>query len=149
MNIPTIAEAIPIRLLQPKLELPLMGARVCAGFPSPADDYIEEAIDLSKILIFNPISTFIWKVDGWSVKDSGINDGDYVVVDRSVTSKAGDIVVAIIDGQPSLKLVRKRMGRLILDFDNKAMGHLEIDEASEVIIWGVVLWSLTQHRKLS
>ncbi|WP_342482102.1 translesion error-prone DNA polymerase V autoproteolytic subunit (plasmid) [Brevundimonas sp. BH3] len=144
--------AASARLLQHSAEpvlVPVMGAKVCAGFPSPADDYIEGAIDLSQILIINPISTFIWKVDGWSVKDSGINDGDYVVVDRSVTAKAGDVVVAIIDGQASLKCIRKRLGRLILDFDNKDMGHLEISEASEVIVWGVVLWSLTQHRKLA
>lgn len=144
--------AASARLLQHSAEpmlVPMMGAKVCAGFPSPADDYIEGAIDLSQILIINPISTFIWKVDGWSVKDSGINDGDYVVVDRSVTAKAGDVVVAIIDGQASLKCIRKRLGRLILDFDNKDMGHLEISEASEVIVWGVVLWSLTQHRKLA
>lgn len=146
MNNLTIAEAIPIRLLQPKLELPLMGARVCAGFPSPADDYIEEALDPARLIVTNPVSTFMWRVSGSSMVAAGILDGDFVVVDRSLKVKPGDVVVAIIDGMPSVKRVRRRAGRMVLDFDNPTMGHLELDEASEAVIWGVVTWSLTPHR---
>jgi len=146
MNNLTIAEAIPIRLLQPKLELPLMGARVCAGFPSPADDYIEEALDPAHLIVTNPVSTFMWRVSGSSMVAAGILDGDFVVVDRSLKVKPGDVVVAIIDGMPSVKRVRRKAGRMILDFDNPTMGHLELDEASEAVIWGVVTWSLTPHR---
>lgn len=149
MNVPILAGAIPIQLLQSKLELPLMGARVCAGFPSPADDYIEEALDPARLIVTNPVSTFLWRVTGCSMIERGILDGDFVVVDRSLTVKVGDVVVAIIDGQPSLKVVKRRAGRLVLDFANKAMGHLQLDETSEAIVWGVVTWSLTQHRKLS
>lgn len=146
MNIPTIAEAIPIQLLQPPLELPLMGTRVCAGFPSPADDYIEEALDPARLIVTNPVSTFMWRVSGSSMVAAGILDGDFVVVDRSLKVKPGDVVVAIIDGMPSVKRVRRKAGRMILDFDNPTMGHLELDEASEAVIWGVVTWSLTPHR---
>jgi SOS-response transcriptional repressor LexA len=124
-----------------------MGAAVCAGFPSPADDYVEEALDPARLIITNPISTFMWRVSGSSMIGAGINDGDYVVVDRSLKVKPGDVVVAIIDGLPSVKRVRRlRAGRLALDFDNPAMGHLTLDEAAEAIIWGVVTWSLTAHR---
>ena len=78
---------------------------------------------------------------------AGINDGDFVVVDRSLKVKANDVVVAIIDGMPSVKRVKRlRGGRLALDFDNPTMAHLVLDEAAEAMIWGVVTWSLTPHR---
>ncbi len=141
--------AIPLMQVDPACLVPMMGAKVCAGFPSPADDYIEEALDPSRLIITNPVSTFLWRVTGCSMIEKGILDGDFVVVDRSLTVKVGDVVVAIIDGMPSLKVVKRRAGRLVLDFANKAMGHLQLDETSEAIVWGVVTWSLTQHRKLS
>lgn len=127
--------------------IPLMGSAVCAGFPSPADDYVEEALDPARLIVTNPASTFMWRVAGFSLISKGINDGDYVVVDRSLTPKAGDVVVAVIDGQPSAKhVIRLRGGRLALDFANPAMGPLTLDEASEAMIWGVITWSLTPHR---
>lgn len=138
--------AIPLMQADPACLVPMMGAKVCAGFPSPADDYIEEALDPSRLIITNPVSTFLWRVSGSSMVAAGILDGDFVVVDRSLKVKAGDVVVAIIDGMPSVKRVRRKAGRMVLDFDNPSMGHLELDEASEAIIWGVVTWSLTPHR---
>lgn len=127
--------------------LPLMGVRLCAGFPSPADDYVEEALDPARLIITNPIASFIWRVSGSSMVAAGIHDGDYVVVDRSLQAKSDDVVVAIIDGLPSVKRVKRlRGGRLALDFDNPAMSPLVLDEASEASIWGVVTWSLTPHR---
>ena len=83
----------------------LMGARLCAGFPSPADDYVEEALDPARLVVTNPTATFMWRVAGRSMIGAGINDGDYVVVDRSLVPRAGDAVVAVIDGQPSAKRV--------------------------------------------
>lgn len=141
-----LADAIPLKQADVANLVPLMGVKVCAGFPSPADDYVEEALDPSRLIVTNPISTFMWRVSGASMVAAGILDGDYVVVDRSLKVKAGDVVVAIIDGLPSVKRVRRRGGRLVLDFDNPAMGHLELDEASEAVIWGVVTWSMTPHR---
>lgn len=127
--------------------MPLMGVRVCAGFPSPADDYVEEALDPSRLIVTNPAATFMWRVAGHSMVGAGINDGDYVVVDRSLSPRANDAVVAIIDGLPSVKrVVRLRGGRLALDFANGAMAPLMLDEAAEAMIWGVVTWSLTPHR---
>lgn len=138
--------AIPLMQVDPASLVPMMGAKVCAGFPSPADDYIEEALDPSRLIVSNPVSTFMWRVSGSSMVAAGILDGDFVVVDRSLKVKSGDVVVAIIDGMPSVKRVRRKAGRMVLDFDNPTMGHLELDEASEAIIWGVVTWSLTPHR---
>lgn len=127
--------------------VPLMGQALCAGFPSPADDYVEEALDPARLIVTNPASTFMWRVAGVSMIAAGINDGDYVVVDRSLKPRAGDAVVAVIDGQPSVKrIVRLRAGRLALDFANPLMTPLMLDEAAEAMIWGVVTWSLTPHR---
>lgn len=127
--------------------IPLMGVAVCAGFPSPADDYVEEALDPARLIVTNPASTFMWRVSGSSLIARGIKDGDYVVVDRSLAPKADDVVVAIIDGLPSAKhVVRLRGGGLALDFANPEMGPLILDEASEAMIWGVITWSLTPHR---
>lgn len=130
-----------------RILIPLMGRPLCAGFPSPADDYVEEALDPARLIITNPVSTFMWQITGSSLISKGINDGDYAVVDRSLTPKADDVVVAIIDGLPSAKLVvRLRGGRLALDFANPGMGPLILDEASEAMIWGVITWTLTAHR---
>lgn len=125
----------------------MMGRPLCAGFPSPADDYVEEALDPARLIITNPASTFMWQITGSSLISKGVNDGDYAVVDRSLTPKADDIVVAVIDGLPSAKhVVRLRSGRLALDYANPAMGPLILDEASEAMIWGVITWTLTPHR---
>lgn len=138
--------AVQLRLGAP-LPVTLMGSAVCAGFPSPADDYVEEALDPATMIVTNPISTFMWRVSGSSMIGAGINDGDFVVVDRSLKVQPNDVVVAIIDGMPSVKRVKRlRGGSLALDFDNPTMTHLVLDEAAEAMIWGVVTWSLTPHR---
>ncbi|WP_461344292.1 LexA family protein [Brevundimonas sp. GN22] len=130
-----------------KILIPLMGPSVCAGFPSPADDYVEEALDPAQLLVTNPISTFMWRVSGNSMRDAGILDGGYVVVDRSLKPRCGDVVIAVIDGQASVKrLSRSSEGTMSLQFANTDMLPLKLDEASEASIWGVVTWSLTPHR---
>ncbi|MGH3710400.1 MAG: LexA family protein [Pseudonocardiaceae bacterium] len=123
-----------------------MGPSVCAGFPSPADDYVEEALDPASLIITNPVSTFMWRVAGHSAIGVGILDGDYVVVDRSLVPRAGDPVIAIIDGQASVKLVVRHGRVLALAFGNPDMPPLVLDDASEAVIWGVITWSLTRHR---
>ena len=143
-SIPTGLVAVRMRDGQ---SLPMMGPSLCAGFPSPADDYVEDALDPSRLIVTNPTATFMWKVCGSSMVRAGIRDGDYVVVDRSLVAKAGDVVVAVIDGMPSAKLVtRDTEGRLALEFADAKRTPLILDEASEALIWGVVTWSLTPHR---
>jgi len=127
--------------------IPLMGRPLCAGFPSPADDYVEEALDPSRLIVTNPASTFMWRVSGHSMVKAGVNDGDYVVVDRSLLPRVDDVVVAVIDGLPSAKkIVRIRGDQLGLAFADEARTPLVLDEASEALIWGVVTWSLTPMR---
>lgn len=127
-----------------------MGQSVCAGFPSPADDYVEQTLDPAQLIVTNPISTFMWRVSGHSMKDAGILDGGFVVVDRSLKARRGDVVVAIIDGQASVKrLCKDGQGRMTLQFANADMPSLVLDEASEASIWGVVTWSLTPHRPIA
>lgn len=123
--------------IEAEIYLPLMLHGLCAGFPSPADDYIEDAIDLSRLLISNPPATFLWRVDGHSMKDAGIFHGDLLIVDRSITPVDGDIVVAIIHGERSLKRLNLRTGRARLSFENREMPMFDLPEIAEVEIWGV------------
>lgn len=88
------------------VEIPVAGSNVSAGFPSPADDYLEQPLDLNKYLIRNPSSTFFVRVAGESMKDVGSNDGDLLVVDKSVEVYDGCIAVSVIDGEFTLKRVR-------------------------------------------
>lgn len=138
---------MPIARLRTIVDVPLIGVRLCAGFPSPADDYVEDALDPTRLMVINPAATFFWRVSGSSMVRAGIQDGDYVVVDRSLRPRAGDVVVAVIDGLPSAKQVcRGQAGQLVLDFADAAGTELVLDEASEALVWGVITWSLTPHR---
>ena len=125
--------------------LPVMGTRICAGFPSPADDFLDGEIDLTRILAPNRPATFLWRVQGDSMRDVGIFDGDVVVVDRSVAPKDGHVVVAVINSETSLKLYRG--GRPpALTFANRKMPAFPIDDAAQIEIWGVVTWTLHKPR---
>ncbi len=149
MDVPDLRGRAIVRLAWGEFAaVPVCAPAVCAGFPSPADDYVEEALDPARLIVTNPASTFMWRVSGHSMIDAGVRDGDFVVVDRSLEPRTGDVVVAIIDGLPSVKRVSGRGRRLALEFANAAMPRLDLDEASEARIWGVVTWSLTRHRDL-
>ena len=122
----------------PLLPLPLVGFRVCCGFPSPADDWIEDAIDISRLVITNPAATFLWRAAGDCMTPT-IADGDYLVCDRSLVPVAGDVVVAVVDGEPTVKRFRLSRGRPQLSHDNPKA-------STEISVWGVVAWSLRAHR---
>ena len=139
----------PVRV-GPTLAAPFFVRSICAGFPSPADDYVEEALDPARLIVSNPTATFIWRVTGHSMIRAGIADGDYIVVDRSLVPRAGDAVVAVIDGLFSVKqVVKLRGGGLALDFADEAQTPLVLDETSEALIWGVVAWALTPLRPVT
>src|SRR5215216_4379648 len=107
--------AMPLRpALDPEtLPLPLVGRLVPAGFPSPADDYLESEIDLNRYLIERPAACYLMRVSGSSMTGAGIMDGDLVVVDRSVEAAPGHVVVAVLDGEMTIKRLRRlRDGRL-------------------------------------
>src|SRR4028119_68763 len=92
------------------LLLPLLGALLPAGFPSPADDYLEGEIDLNRLLIERPAACYLMRVSGPSMSGAGILDGDLVVVDRSVEARAGHVVVAVIHGEMTIKRLRRGAG---------------------------------------
>ena len=121
---------------------PLLGAGVSAGFPSPADDYIEENIDLNEHLILNPFSTFFLKVCGESMINSGIYDKDLIIVDRSLIAKPGNIVIAMIDGEFTVKRLSKKDNRFYLKAENRNYPDLYFNNDNNVQIWGVVIYSI-------
>ena len=130
------------------LRLPLASSTVAAGFPSPADDYIDVGIDLNEALIRHPSSTFFLRVSGDSMIDAGIHDGDLLVVDRSLEARPVQVVVAVLDGAFTLKRLARHRGRLRLEAANSAYPPLELHRCGDVQIWGVaihVIHSLGRH----
>lgn len=132
-----------------ELRLPLIGGRVEAGFPSPADDFIERSLDLNEQLVANPIATFFVRASGHSMDGAGIHDGDLLVVDRSITPSHGSVVVATIDGGLTVKRLTKRgMDMFLMPEPNKLdqgkYSPIEVGEESDATIWGVVAWAV--HR---
>jgi DNA polymerase V len=122
---------------------------VPAGFPSPAQDYMEERIDLNAELIRNPAATFLARITGESMRDLGMFDGDLIVVDRSLTPRSGDVVLAWVQGGFTVKgfHVRNRCGFLVPA--NPAYPEMELREDSGDGIWGVVVHVIRSFRKTS
>ena len=129
------------------LKLPLVSASVEAGFPSPADDHLERGIDLNEELIRNPAATFLVRVKGESMRDAGIHSGDTLIVDKSVIPADRQIVVAMIDGEFTVKRFRKMNGRVYLEAANDSFAPIEVGENQELTIWGAVTYIIHQARK--
>jgi DNA polymerase V len=110
---------------------------VAAGFPSPSQDYFAGRIDLNKHLINDITSTFLVRVSGHSMEGAGISDGDELVVDRSLTPVDGNVVVAIIDGEMTIKRLRLDHGRVRLTAENPAYPDVVVPELAELSVWGV------------
>ena len=128
--------------------IPYLLSRISAGFPSPADDYIENNLSLSELLIRNHLSTFLMKTSGDSMMDVGINDGDILVVDRSIEPKNRDIVIAILEGNLTVKrLIFKTNGLVVLKSENIAYKDIKIPESTDLEIWGVVTSVIHQFIK--
>jgi DNA polymerase V len=119
-------------------EIPLFSSKVPAGFPSPADDYIEEKLDLNKHLIKHPSATFFVRVTGQSMINAGIHDGDLLVVDRSLNPVHNKIVIAAIDEELTVKRLFKKNGVTKLLPENDKFDPIELKEGEEMTIWGVV-----------
>ena len=118
--------------------LPLYGSTVQAGFPSPADDFIEGSLDLNKHLIKHPSATFFLRVSGDSMINAGIHPDDILIVDKSLEAKHGKIVIAAVDGDLTVKRLHKTTNKTYLMPENKKFSPIEITEANDVVIWGVV-----------
>ena len=118
--------------------LPYYEAKVPAGFPSPAADYEENQLDLNKHLIKNPAATFFVRVSGDSMIGAGINDGDLLIVDRSLDPKDKNVVIAVIDGELTVKRIRIRRKKITLEAENINYSSKEVSEHSDFQVWGVV-----------
>lgn len=118
--------------------VPALGRRVRAGKPTSGDDYSEDAVDLGKHLVRDPSSTFVMKVAGWSMRDAGIADGDELVVDRGVAPEDGRIVVADVDGELTVKRLKRTTTGWLLQAANPDFVDIPIGDKSELNIWGVV-----------
>ncbi len=124
--------------------LPLFLASVKAGFPSPADDFLEKKLDLNEHLIRHPAATFFVRVDGDSMQGAGIHRGDILIIDRSLEAQDGKIVVAVINGEFTVKRIRFGNGALVLEPENPRYAPIRIDPDSDFQVWGVVTYIIHQ-----
>ena len=129
------------------LELPLVDGGIAAGFPSPAQDYIDLKIDLNKELIANPSSTFYGRVKGASMQDAGIVDGDILVIDKSIEPQDGDTAVCFIDGEFTLKYIKIEADAVYLIPANPNFQPIKVTEDNNFCIWGVVTFSIKSHKR--
>lgn len=120
------------------VRLPLFSHKVAAGFPSPADDYIEGRLSLDEHLIQHKEATFFVRAKGNSMVGAGIFDGDILVVDKSLTPASGDIVIAVVDGDLTVKRFIKRGGTITLQPENTRFKEIEFKDGQELQVWGVV-----------
>lgn len=118
--------------------LPYFEGKVPAGFPSPAADYEENQLDLNKHLIKNPVATFFVRVSGDSMTGAGIHDGDLLIVDRSLDPKNKNVVIAVINGELTVKRIRIRKKKVFLEPENENYSTQEISQDSDFQVWGVV-----------
>ncbi len=123
-------------------QIPLLSDSVSAGFPSPADDYTEENIDLNEHLISNPYSTFFLRVKGDSMINSGIKDNDLIIVDKSLAAKPGNIVIAMVDGEFTIKRLSTKNNELYLKAENNNYPDFNFKNYADIQIWGVVIYSI-------
>ena len=126
-------------------KIPLLNDSVSAGFPSPADDYTEENIDLNEHLISNPFSTFFLRVKGDSMINAGIKDKDLIIVDKSLIAKPGNNVIAMIDGEFTIKRLSIKNDELYLKAENHNYPDFSFKNHIDVQIWGVVIYSIHSY----
>ncbi|KTC75996.1 DNA polymerase V [Legionella birminghamensis] len=118
--------------------LPLYSCKVKAGFPSPADDYIEANLNLNEFLIRHPSSTFLLTASGDSMKDAGIHNGDLLIVDSSLEPAHGKIVIAALNGELTVKRLSRMNGQVQLLPENDSFPPIDITDSHDLVIWGVV-----------
>ena len=122
--------------------IPYAEEGISAGFPSPAEDFIEQALDLNKVVVKNPVSTFFGRIKGNSLEGIFLYDGDIIVIDKSLTPKNNELIVCIIDGEFTAKFYYKKDNIIYLKPANKDYPIIELSEnGQEARIWGKVTWS--------
>lgn len=129
-----------------KLAIPLFSSTVAAGYPSPAEDHVEDTLDLNDYMVQRPDSTFMLRVEGESMKNVGIMPDDILVVDRSLSATHKKIVIAAVDGELTVKRLYQRGGLIKLLPENPAYPEIPIKSESDLIIWGVVIGSFRRFQ---
>lgn len=118
--------------------IPLVTSKIKAGFPSPAEDYVESGLDLNEFLIQSPSSTFVVRVEGDSMTGAGIFHGNYLIVDRSLEPSNGHIVLAVVNGDFTVKRFIKKNKAITLQSENVNYPSIRINADMEFSVWGVV-----------
>jgi DNA polymerase V len=131
---------MPVRLAEnpASFKVPLFNHTIRAGFPSPADDYVAESLDLNEHLMPRKEACYLLRVSGESMIGASIHDGDLLVVDRSLTPTSGKVVIAILDGQFTVKTLEKKRGKIRLLPANPEFEPIELKDEQELQVWGVV-----------
>jgi DNA polymerase V len=140
-RLPLLPERI-LPVIKSKKELNFYTSQIPAGFPSPADDFMEKRLDLNDYLVKNQASTFLIRVKGNSMVNAGISDGDLLVIDRSVEPSDGKIVLGVLNGEFTVKRIVKKGKKLILAPENENYKPIEITEEMDFQSWGVVTFSI-------
>jgi len=133
-----LKEIICMPDLSTKYRQSFFEAVVPAGFPSPAADYEEDRLDLNRYLIKNPAATFFVRVTGYSMVGAGIYSGDLLVVDRSLEPRDKSVVIAVIDGELTVKRIRIRKKKITLEPENEDYPVRQIDGDTDFQVWGIV-----------
>ena len=120
------------------IDIPLFTSRISAGFASPADDHLENRLDLNQLLVPRPSATFMLKVEGDSMIGAGIYDGDLLIVDRSETAVSGSIVIASVHGGLTVKRLKQDATGVWLMPENPDFKPILVSESSDFLIWGCV-----------
>ena len=128
------------------LKIPIYSSRIAAGQPSPAEDHVEETLDLNDYMIRHPDSTYMLRVEGESMQDIGILPNDILVVDRSLPALHNKIVIAAIDGELTVKRLFHRGELIKLCPENSAYPDIEIETEADLVIWGVVIGSFRRFQ---
>lgn len=138
----------PVKLAEnpTAFKVPLFGHTIRAGFPSPADDYVVETLDLNDFLMPRKEASFLLKVKGESMLDAGIHDGDILVVDKSMTATDGRVVIVTLDGQFTVKTLEKKRGKIRLIPANPEFAPIEIKDEQELQVWGIVTSVIHQFK---
>lgn len=124
--------------------LPLMSSHPQAGFPAPGDDYVEKVLDINDLVVKHPASTFFVRVEGDSMEGAGIFSRDVLVVDKSLTPKSGNIVVAAVYGEMVVKRLTAKGNTHVLSSENEQYEPIHVTENDDCFIWGVVVGSIRQ-----
>ena len=126
----------------------MVASYISAGFPSPAEDYLEERIDIGRYLIQSPASTYMMRVKGNSMMDANIHEGDILIIDRAQKAADGLPVISILEGEFTVKTFKLINGKAFLVPANPAFKPIEITEEMDMRVWGVVVWILHKPVKL-